>query len=1467
MNLSAAVRCVLVIETILTLNSRIIEIMSNHRRFGKTLSSAAFYAAVLSLFLIAQTLCANAAVRTWDGGGADNNWSTAANWGTDTVPTSADNVIFDATSTKSAIIDTAFTVSSASINSGYTGTITQNSVLTVTNSFTQSAGTFQGTAANANFGTLILNAGGTFNAPSGTLSVTSQTAYEVFNFNGGIFNANNGTFSVDARSDLNYFRYQTPTFNNLIVNKPLTILNASIVVNGLLTLNAILSNSQVTVNGDVIFAGGYTSGSAVLNFVGTTTRTATLGGTTIGNPVTINNPNVTVTTSAAGGTVVWNQKVTLQAGTLQQSAASYTFSASGNFNAPGFEVSGGTFQGSAGNAVFNTTIGISGGNLNGGAGDLGTNAAFCPAFPQANYYFQQSGGSFNGGAGNARFCDLRRTGGDFTAPSGNLTILNYGDFAGGTFSANNGTLIVENNVSINAPGFTLNNVTLLGANGHGFSGTPKPQINGTFNLAEGQFSSGDVAANGDIIYGASFTGGGGRLFLEGAATRTINLPARNILLGMTLDNPNVTVTTSGAGASTFVNFVEVKRGLLQQGNAVLNFGGNDLRVSGGTFQGNAFDLNVSGIAVSGGAFQGGAGLVNVAGTINTSGGTFSSGGDVNLFTYTQSGGTFNAPAGLMTVVADWTHTAGGAFNGGAGTVKFTGYNTFNCINQIVTNVNVTEIFNNLTIANQFCNQRYISAGDTLIVGGDFRIAYGTITGGRIRPLGTTTIDATNNGYVGGSIVEYLTPNTNFVINNPATVVNMFPVEMNAANSTLTSSGAGKLNFYGMTLTNGTLNQPNAVWDFSAYPGYAQSGGTFNGSQAQLNISNGINGNILTGGVFNGGTGLVNGGWGQTGGTFSTVGDMNVSGLNLSGGTFNAPLGTLDLFSGFTHTAGGTFNPRTGTVQTSALSGVYGIGFDVNSTETFNNLKFNGTNNSANHNIAAGDTLIVGGTLNFNGRGANGGSIVANGDVVYTNFGGYQNASTLVKFQDTATRTINFASDCTSYFQPTLVDNPNITINTGCNDANAFLTWTSLDLRRGTVNAGNARSGFTGSFAQSGGTFNAGNNAVNPSTTISGDFTLSGGDFNAAPFTSFGGNYTHTGGGNFNYGAGTAIFSGIGGTIDVNSTENFNNVSFQQGSTGTTKTIAAGDTLIANGNVNFLVGYVSGGTIDAKKNVAVANQFSGGNSNLSFTGTTDQTFTNTGGITTSGTWTVNKPNSFSAAENNFAPAAPTNLLISGNIGNNGSATLVPLNITAGNVVQTGSYNHALASLTLTPAAGFINEFGGAMTLGGDVVNDGVIKLNANGAGCQADSILLRSTNAAQRNWNGAGYFLMTDVDVSGQSGTPIITVYNGTNSGNNGANWVFNAACFAPTAAAVTVSGRVLSANGRGIVNVAVVLTDAQGASRVAVTNSFGNYVFNEVAAGQNIVVAPQARKYKFTGQTQVLSLTDNLTEINFTADR
>lgn len=80
----------------------------------------------------------------WDGGGVDNNWSTGANWTGDTVPTAFDSVLFNATSTKNAIVDFAFagTVNNLTVATGYTGSITQDDNLAVTGDYTQEDGTF-----------------------------------------------------------------------------------------------------------------------------------------------------------------------------------------------------------------------------------------------------------------------------------------------------------------------------------------------------------------------------------------------------------------------------------------------------------------------------------------------------------------------------------------------------------------------------------------------------------------------------------------------------------------------------------------------------------------------------------------------------------------------------------------------------------------------------------------------------------------------------------------------------------------------------------------------------------------------------------------------------------------------------------------------------------------------------------------------------------------------------------------------------------------------------------------------------------------------------------------------------------------------------------------------------------------------------------------------------------------------------
>jgi len=89
---------------------------------------------------------------------------------------------------------------------------------------------------------------------------------------------------------------------------------------------------------------------------------------------------------------------------------------------------------------------------------------------------------------------------------------------------------------------------------------------------------------------------------------------------------------------------------------------------------------------------------------------------------------------------------------------------------------------------------------------------------------------------------------------------------------------------------------------------------------------------------------------------------------------------------------------------------------------------------------------------------------------------------------------------------------------------------------------------------------------------------------------------------------------------------------------------------------------------------------------------------------------------------------------------------------------------------------------------------------------------------------------------------------------------------APTAAEVSVSGRVTTADGAGIRNVVVTLTDSSGASRRAMTGSFGIYRFTNVEVGEVYILTVTAKKYVFTNPTQIVMVNDELTNLDFLAD-
>ena len=70
----------------------------------------------------------------------------------------------------------------------------------------------------------------------------------------------------------------------------------------------------------------------------------------------------------------------------------------------------------------------------------------------------------------------------------------------------------------------------------------------------------------------------------------------------------------------------------------------------------------------------------------------------------------------------------------------------------------------------------------------------------------------------------------------------------------------------------------------------------------------------------------------------------------------------------------------------------------------------------------------------------------------------------------------------------------------------------------------------------------------------------------------------------------------------------------------------------------------------------------------------------------------------------------------------------------------------------------------------------------------------------------------------------------------------------PTASSVFVGGRVLTNANRGLANAVVYLTDMQGNTRIARTNPFGYYRFDDIATGQTVLISVTSKRYQFAPQ-------------------
>jgi CSLREA domain-containing protein len=82
-------------------------------------------------------------------------------------------------------------------------------------------------------------------------------------------------------------------------------------------------------------------------------------------------------------------------------------------------------------------------------------------------------------------------------------------------------------------------------------------------------------------------------------------------------------------------------------------------------------------------------------------------------------------------------------------------------------------------------------------------------------------------------------------------------------------------------------------------------------------------------------------------------------------------------------------------------------------------------------------------------------------------------------------------------------------------------------------------------------------------------------------------------------------------------------------------------------------------------------------------------------------------------------------------------------------------------------------------------------------------------------------------------------------------------------AVVSVSGRVFNASGSGVYKAFVFITNANGETRMTLTNPFGYYRFYDVSTGETYTFQVQHKRYSFTPQAVLVM--QEINDLNFTA--
>jgi len=939
--------------------------------------------------------------RYWVGGTANWDGTAGTKWaltsggpGGETVPTSADDVFFDGSSTGTCTISTGNTGAKSINCTGFTGTIAGTVDITVSGNVTLVAGmTYNFTGALIiNDASTLISAGQTqsaiiFQASGSTLTLGDACTL------GGTFTLTQGTLDLNGNT-LSAIRFISTNTNT----RAITFGSANIALTSTAGGTTVLSMATAT-GFTFTGTGGFTRNMAA---TATVQFGSTTGGTTLNAPnLTINagssaltitsfsyfkNINFTGSTCFAGGSFSAAGNITLASGGTYTSF-SPTFIATSTFTSNGKTVSVVTVNGSgttvtlADACTTNSTFTLTAGTINLNGNTLSVPIFFSSGSTSRGVTFGSANIALTSVSFGATILDISTSGGFSTSTSGGGFTRNMV-----TASTVNCTAISSVNLTVNAGSGALTITTgnlFRNVNFTGSTSTASGTFNvggnltlasgGTYTLLIPTFeATGTLTSNGRTLGGLTINGFGITATLADAlnigsailtvTSGTFNTASFNVTAGaLSSSNTNSrtitlgssTVTLSGTGSPpTAINFATTTN---------LTFNANTSQINlTGTGTSSTLPFTLSG---------GGRTFYNVSFTTTT--GTFFSISGANTFNNL----TFTTPASNITDVAlSANQTVNGTLTLGA------------------TNTAITRIF---VRSNTPGTARTITCNGTLATLNDVDFNYITAAGTVARPwTGTRLGNAGNNTDItfdaGKTVYWNLAGTQNWdatgwaTTNNGTPAVNNFPLAQDTA--VFTEAGAA-----------GTVTI-NAAWNI----GTIQMADGVSNRTTAFTLATGSNTPSIYGNVtlF---TNLTISGTGTL--TFAGIGTQTVTSAGITFTppiTVNKPSSTFQLNDALTLGTTITFTLTRGTLDLNGNTLSTGIfSSDNNNTRS---ITFGSANIALTSTVAATTVLNIGNASNF----------------TFTGTGAFTRNMA-------ATATVSFAG---SLIGGTTSNAPNLTVNAG-----------------------------------------------------------------------------------------------------------------------------------------------------------------------------------------------------------------------------------------------------------------------------------------------------------------------------------------------------------------------------------------------------------------------------------------------------